>query len=176
MAGNEAPKIHKPPPPSTPRLAPWDAVQELSNRLDRLIGVLEAKELPEYPGVPGVPGVPGEIKTQWVAKPTKVILEPSAVRAAGTTNTEMLNWTKGKRLVIKVTSTLDQAIAVQAVGNIENTVHGAVNINAPLPCAAFSNITVGLAWDDWHPYIGAIITHAVAPTVGIVKVEAVIQE
>jgi len=120
--------------------------------------------------------VPGKAITQWEAGPTTVILAPSTVRVAGTTNTAMLNWTKGKRLIIKVTSTLDQAIIVQLVGNTENAIAGATNINGPLPCAVSSNITVGLAWDDWHPYIGAILTHAVAPTVGTVRVEAVIQE
>ena len=170
MAENE-PKIHPPPKPSTPRLAPWDAVQELSNRLDRLISVLEGIVIP-----PGGPGVPSEIIAEWIAGPTKVILAFSSIRAAGVTNTDMLNWTKGKRLIIKVTSTLDQALAVQIVGNIENAINGAVNINGPLPCAAYSNITVGLAWDDWHPYVGAVLTHAVAPTVGTVKVETVIQE
>lgn len=121
---------------------------------------------------------PGSIssKVQWVAKPTQTILAALPVRAIGTTNTTMLDWRKGQRLIIKVTSTLDQAIAVQVVGNIENTINGAVNLNAPLPCTALGNITVGMAWDDWHPYIGAVLTHAVAPTVGTVKVEAVIQE
>ena len=172
MVQNE-PKVHPPPTVSTPRLAPWDAVQELCNRLDRLIAILEGIEFPEYPGGPGAPG---EVITQWVAGPTKEILAPSPVRVAGTTLTEMLNWTKGKRLIIKVTSKLNQAITVQLVGNIDNAISGAVNIDVPLPCAALSNITVGPAWDDWHPYIGAILTHAVAPTAGTVKVEAVIQE
>lgn len=124
-----------------------------------------------------LPGsVPSKIIVQWVAQPTEEILAPSPIRAAGITNTRMLDWTKGTRLIIKVTSTLDQPITVQVVGNIENAIVGAVNINGPLPCAAISNITVGMAWDDWHPYIGAVLTLAVAPTLGAVRVEAVIQE
>ena len=124
-----------------------------------------------------IPGsVPSKIIVQLVARPTEAILAPTPVRLAGTINTRMLDWTKGTRLIIKVTSTLDQAITVQVVGNIENTMVGAVNINGPLPCAVISNITVGMAWDDWHPYIGAVLTLAAAPTVGTVRVEAVIQE
>jgi len=115
-------------------------------------------------------------KVQWVAGPTQTLLAPTPVRLAGTINTRMLDWTKGTRLIIKVTSTLDQAMTVQVVGNIENAIAGALNLNAPLPCAALSNISVGLAWDDWHPYIGAALTLAVAPAVGTVRVEAVIQE
>ena len=170
MVKEDIGRIHPPPPVSTPRLAPWDAVQELTNRLDRLIQILEGLVPPEYPGLEG------EFKAIWEAGPILVILAFTQIRAVGATNTEMLDWKKGKRLILKVTSTLDQAITVQVVGNIENAIFGAVNINAPLPCAAFSNITVGLAWDDWHPYIGAVLAHAVAPAAGTVKVEAVIQE
>lgn len=163
-------KMHPPPRPTTPRVAPWDAVQELCDRLDRLIAALEGLTPGEFPSIEA------EIKAVWEAGDIIKILDFIEIRAVGVTNTEMLQWTKGKRLILKVTSTLDQAITVQVVGNIDDAIFGAVNINAPLPCAALSNITVGLAWDDWHPYIGAVLTHAVAPTQGIVKVEAVIQE
>lgn len=165
-------EFHAPPPPSTPRVAPWDAVQELCNRLDRLIAILETWTGPGYPGGE----VTAEIATIWEAGPIQEMLAPLPVRAAGISNTEMLEWTRGKRLIIKITSTLDQAIVVQPVGNIRKAITDAVNINGPLPCAALSNITIGFAWDDWHPYIGAILTIAVAPTQGSVKVEAVIQE
>jgi len=168
MAEKDTGQVHPPPFVSTPRVAPWDAVQELCNRLDRLISLLEGLSYP--------PGVPSELKCIWEAGPIQVILKDAVIRAVGITNTDMLDWQKGKRLILKVTSTLDVAITVQPVGNIEKAINGAVNIDGILPCAAYSNITVGLAWDDWHPYVGAIVTHAVAPTVGIVKVEAVIQE
>lgn len=170
MAEKDKGEMHPPPPPSTPRLAPWDHVDELCKKLDRLIEILEGW----VPG--GAGGITAEVRTPWVAGDIKTMLQDLQIRNAGATNTEMLAWTNGKRLIIKVTSTLDQNINVQVVGNIENGIFGAVNINAPLLCAAFSNITIGLAWDDWHPYIGAVLTHAVAPTQGVVKVEAVIQE
>lgn len=166
-------KITPPPPLSTPRLAPWDAVQELCNRLDRLISVLEGLTLGGAPGEGA--GVFGEVTDIWEAGPTREILAPVLVRAAGATNTEVIDFTRGKRLIIKVTSTLDQVTTVQVVGNIENSIIGAGNIGVALPCAAFSNITIGLGWGNWHPYIGVILTHAIPPTQGTVKVEAVIQ-
>lgn len=173
----EGGKIHAPPLISTPRLAPWDAVEELCSRLDRLIAILEAWT-PVEPGVP--PPVPPEVAvsvtTVWEAGDTKKLFN-QALRAAGAyTTVEMANWTKGKRLIIFVTNTLDQMVLVQLVGHIRNTVIGSTNLNAPLPCAAFSNISVGLAWDDWHPYIGATLTLAAVPTTGVLKVEAVVQE
>ncbi|MBA7682260.1 hypothetical protein ES703_90609 [subsurface metagenome] len=65
---------------------------------------------------------------------------------------------------------------IQVIGNIANTRELAVDIGDPLPCVANSNISAGLAWDDWHPYIGVRIEPALAPTVGILTITAVIQE
>jgi len=75
-----------------------------------------------------------------------------------------------------VESSLDQAVQIQALGNIGNTVNGATDINTPQPCAAGGKISIGLPWDDWNPYIGCEITVAVAPTTGILTISAVVQE
>jgi len=45
-----------------------------------------------------------------------------------------------------------------------------------LPLAANDNLSVGLAWDDWHPFVGIEIVLAVAPTAGTLTISAVIQE
>lgn len=184
-------KIHPPPPPTTPRLAPWDAVQELCNRLDRLITLMEGvapptapAPPPEWPGWEPVISKLDEIlnklevleitaTTVWVAKEPEEIYK-KAIRATGTFYTTMVNWTKGKRLLLSVISSLDQAVQIQPIGNIRNTTGGAVDINSALPCTG--NITIGLAWDDWHPYVGAKITVSVAPASGDLKIEAIIQE
>ena len=181
------PGIHLPPPVSTPSLAPWDAVQNLCNRLDRLIALLEAQAPPaEWPGWEPVLSKLEEIRVQlaelkitattiWeAAEPLEIYRE--SIRVAGTSFTESINWKRGKRLILKVKNTLDQAVQIQPIGNIINARDGAVNINGPFPCAAASGITIGLAWDDWHPYVWARITVAVAPTSGELKIEAVIQE
>jgi len=191
----QQPGIHPPPPISTPRLAPWDAVQELCNRLDRLIAMLEAwaptapppAPPAEWPGWEPVISKLNEIKIQlgeleikvtapWVAKEPEEIFR-QAIRTAGTFYSDkMVNWTEGKRLLLRVDSSLDQAVQIQAIGNIGNTTNGATDINAPHPCPADGKISIGLAWDDWHPYIGCEITIAVAPTVGTLVISAVIQE
>ena len=183
------PRIHPPPPPTTPRLAPWDHVQVLCNKLDRLIAILEGATPappPEWPGWEPVISKLDEIKNQlkelkitavttWEAKEPQEIYRES-IRAAGTFHSELINWTKGKRLILKVESTLNQAVQIQPIGNINNSIDKSVDIDASLPCTANGNISVGLAWDDWHPYIGAEITVAVAPTSGQLVIEAVIQE
>jgi len=176
--------MHPPPPVSTPRLAPWEHVEELCKKLDKLIALLE--------GVAPAPGwdpvtskldeILREIKalevavTTWVAKEPEEIYRGS-IRAAGAFYSDkMVNWTKGKRLLLKVDSSLNQAIQIQAIGNINNARDEAVDINGPLPCVANGKMTIGLAWDDWHPYVGVEITVAVAPTAGILTIWAVVQE
>ncbi|GAG87738.1 unnamed protein product, partial [marine sediment metagenome] len=180
------PGIHLPPPVSTPRLAPWDHVEALVNKLDRLIALLEGvappAPPPEWPGWEPVLSKLEEIRVQlaelkitattiWEAREPEEIYRES-IRVAGTFFTESINWKRGKRLIIKVENTLDQAVQIQPIGNITNARDAAVNINGPFPCAAASGITVGLAWDDWHPYVWARITAAVAPTSGELKIEA----
>ena len=212
--------FYPPPPPTTPRLAPWDHVDLLCQKLDRLIALMEGvapappAPPPEWPGwepitsklneliaiIAGVapappPEWPGwepitskldEISAKlevvlimaapWVAKEPEELFK-RALRTANTFNSDrMVNWSQGKRLLLKVDSSLDQAVQIQVIGNIEPGLNGSVDINAPLPCTANGKITIGLAWDDWHPFIGARITTAVAPTAGILTVMAVVQE
>ncbi|MBA7635394.1 hypothetical protein ES703_42998 [subsurface metagenome] len=186
----EEPRIHPPPPPTTPRLAPWDAVQELCNKLDRLIAVLEGvappAPPPEWPGWEPLISKLDEIKSQlaelkitavttWEAREPEEIYRES-IRTIGIFHSELVNWTKGKRLILKVESTLNQAVQIQPIGNIKNSIDKSVDINSALPCTANGNISVGLAWDDWLPYIGAKITVSTAPASGELKIEAVIQE
>lgn len=187
-------KIYPPPKPTTPRLAPWDAVQELCDRLDRLIAILEAAAPAppvappaEWPGWEPVVSKLEKIiiqlakleitvTTPWVAKEPEEIFN-RVIRATGTFYSDkMVNWTEGKRLLLKVDSSLDVAIQIQPIGNISSAKDGTVDINGPLPCTANGKITVGLAWDDWHPYIGVKIIVAVAPTAGILNILAVVQE
>ncbi|GAH78167.1 unnamed protein product, partial [marine sediment metagenome] len=70
----------------------------------------------------------------------------------------------------------DQAIIIQPVGNIVDSFTLATNIDGPHACGANDNIHIGLAWDDWMPFVGVRITTAVAPTTGILKIWAVVQE
>lgn len=181
------PKVYPPPGVSTPRLAPWDHVEELCDKLDQLIALMGGAAPappPEWPGWQPVISKLDEIKQQlaslqasvvWQAKPA-IELFKEAIRSAATLNTEMVSWEKGKRLVLFVDSSLNQDASIQVVGNIKNTVVGSVSINAALNCAANSKISVGMAWDDWIPYMGATVTTIVAPTSGVLTVWAVIQE
>ena len=181
-------KIYPPPTITTPRRAPWDHVEELCNKLDKLIALLEAwvpTAPTEWPGWGPVTSILDEIKellgaleitAPWVAKEPEEIFR-QAIRATGTLKSDrMANWTKGKRLLIRVDSSLDQAVQIQATGNIGNTVNGAVDIGPAYTCDAGGRISIGLAWDDWQPYIGCEITIATAPTTGNLIILAVIQE
>jgi len=173
-------QINPPPPLSTPRLAPWEHVEELVKRLDRLIELLDqwAPVVPGVPGVPGPPGVPAApvtIITPWQAgEPIEIYRED--IREVFTAQSEMVNWTTGKRLLLAVNNELDQDVLIQLLGSIKPTVIEATDIGPILACPTKSRISVGLAWDDWHPYIGCEITVAVIPTDGTLVIEAVVQE
>jgi len=122
------------------------------------------------------PGVEVTVQTKWVAKEPEVIFDRAITSADTFDADKMVNWTEGKRLVIKVESLLDQDCNIQVVGNITDSYFLATDINAPIPCLAHGNISIGPAWDDWHPFIGVRITTAVAPTSGLLTISAVIQE
>ena len=115
------------------------------------------------------------IPTPWIAKTEEEIYSAAIVTAA-TFYSTMVDWTKGKRVHIKVESTLDQDVVIQVIGNNVNSTTNATDIDSPLPCPAGGNIAVGPAWDDWYPYVGIQITTAVAPTAGILTIKATVQE
>lgn len=186
-------KIHPPPKVTTPRLAPWDHVEALCSKLDRLIALIEAwaptapPPAPpvEWPGWEPVISKLDEIKRQlaeitittpWVAKAAEEIYRESIRTAATYYTYKMVDWNKGKRLLLRVESSLDQSVQIQPFGNISNSMQGSTDINGVLACAANGKISVGFAWDDWHPYVGAKIIVATAPTTGVLTIKAVIQE
>ena len=115
------------------------------------------------------------IPTPWIAKAAEQLYSAD-IRTVDTFYSTMVNWSNGKRLVIKVVSSLDQAVQIQLIGNTVNAVALATDINGPLACVANGNISVGPAWDDWHPYIGVEITTPVAPTTGTLTITATVQE
>jgi len=128
------------------------------------------------PGEPGVPGIEITVLTPWKAKEPEEIFS-QAIRSAGTFFSDrMVNWTEGKRLFLKAESSLDQAVQLQAIGNVDDTRNLATNIGPPAVCPANGNASIGMAWGDWQPYIGIQITAALAPTVGMLTIRTVIQE
>ena len=140
----------------------------------RVIELLEA--LVAAAGVPPGDGVEVTVKTSWIAKDPEQIYS-QAIRAIGTFYSDkMVDWTEGKRLVIKVESSLDQPCQIQVIGNFVDDMNLATDIPPMFPCPANDNISIGLAWDDWRPYIGVRITTAPAPAAGILNIWATIQE
>ena len=128
------------------------------------------------PGEPGAPGVEVTVLTPWKAREPETIFD-QAIRSAGAFFSDrMVNWTEGKRLLLKAESSLDQAVQLQAIGNVDDTRNLATNIGGPVVCPANGNASIGMAWGDWQPYLGIQITAAIAPTAGILTIRAVIQE
>ena len=121
-------------------------------------------------------GIKVDVSTPWIAKEPEQIYQ-HAIRAVGTFFTDrMVDWTRGTRFLFKVESSLDVACQVQVIGNFVHDIPMASNINGIINVAANENHTIGLAWDDWHPFVGLRITTALAPAAGMLTIWAVIQE
>ncbi|MBA7599348.1 hypothetical protein ES703_06380 [subsurface metagenome] len=144
---------------------------EVSERQAALIELLE-----QLLTVPAEERALITVAAPYLAKDPEQIFSRD-IRAAGTFYSDkMVNWTGGKRILFKVESSLNQAVNIQIIGNVQDSKELATDINGVLPCTANGNISVGLAWDDWHPYVGVKITVAVAPTAGILTISSVVQE
>lgn len=149
------------------------ALVQASARVIELLELLVAAT-----GIPPAEGVEIAIKTPWVAKEPEQIYS-YAIRTAPATfySDRMVDWTEGKRILIKVESSLNQDCIIQVIGNFVDDMPLASDIGDPEDCPANGNISIGLAWDDWMPFIGVrITTVAPAPTAGILNIWAVIQE
>ena len=146
---------------------------EVAERQASLIELLE-----QWLAAQGVapPGVEVTVLTRWQAKEPEEIFKQEILADGDYYSDKMVDWTKGKRILFKVESTLDQSVEIQLIGNIIDSTNLATDINAAIPVPANSNISIGPAWDDWLPYIGVRITVAVAPTAGILTILAVVQE
>ncbi len=129
-------------------------------------------------GVPGIPTVEVTVRTPWVAKEPGQIFS-SAIRSSGTFYSDkMVDWTEGKRILFKVESSLNQSVQIQLIGNTSDSKERATDIGTAAPCPANGNISIGPAWDDWHPYVGIriTVTAGAVPTAGLLTISAVIQE
>ena len=147
------------------------ALAEVSERIGLFEQWLAAQGIAPVEGAVDV-----TVKTPWVAKEPEQIFN-SPIRSAGTFYTDrMVNYTKGKRILFKAESSLNQAVILQVTGNIVDDKDRSIDVNGALPLAANGNLSVGLAWDDWHPFVGIKITGALAPTAGILTISAVVQE
>lgn len=115
------------------------------------------------PPPPAEPGV-------WTTKPSELAFNRAIRDNTVVFTDKMVSWEKDKRLVIKVENSLDQIMQIQVIGDIVDSFALPVNIGAPAPCPANGQISIGLDWDDWLPYIGVRITPAGVPTRGILKI------
>lgn len=128
------------------------------------------------PGVPGVPGVEVTVITPWTAKePIKIYQQ--AIRSAGPFLSDvMVDMRNVKRLAIRVESSLDVVATIQPLGNFSDSFNLAVNVGPSAGCPINGQVGFGLAWGDWMPYIGVLITPIGLPTTGILTIWVVTQE
>ena len=120
---------------------------------------------------------PGSLLTPWIADKDPLQIYQQAIRSVGVFQSDiMIDMRNIKRLAIRAESSLDQAVALQLVGNFADSFALPVNVGPPAVCPINGQAGFGLAWGDWQPYIGVIITAAIAPTIGLLTIWAVAQE
>jgi len=147
---------------------------ELADKNAQLIALLEQWLAAQ--GVPPGEGIEVTVLTPWVAKEPEEIYS-YAIRTIGTFySNKMVDWTRGKRLVIKVESSLNQAVQIQIIGNTVDDMELATDIGPVKVCPANDNISLGPTWEQWCPYIGVKIIVDIAPTSGLLTISAVAQE
>ena len=147
---------------------------ELADKNAKLIALLEQWLAAQ--GVPPGEGIEVTVLTPWVAKEPEEIYS-YAIRTIGTFySNKMVDWTRGKRLVIKVESSLNQAVQIQIIGNTVDDMELATDIGPVKVCPANDNISLGPTWEQWCPYIGVKIMVDIAPTSGLLTISAVAQE
>ncbi len=116
------------------------------------------------------------VETPWMAQEPITIFD-QVIDAVGVFECDaMVDFRQGKRLIMKAESSLNQNINIQMIGNIDDSKETADDINGPIPLAANGSVSIGLAWDDWMPFIGCRIPVTVAPTAGRLTIRIVVQK
>ena len=145
--------------------------------IEWLAKINAAQGIPGVPGEPGVPGIEITVLTPWVGQEPFQIYTNGTIRSVGVFQSDVrVDMRNVKRLIIRAESSLDQAVALQLVGNSVDSDNLATNIGGPVVCPINGQASIGLAWGDWQPYIGVRITAAIAPTIGLLNIWAVAQE
>jgi hypothetical protein len=110
----------------------------------------------------------------FVLFPAKLVYSKD-IRLIEVNTTPVLDISVRKRVALKVKSTLDQAVTLQLIGDLDNPMSAPTNIdgsiNLPIGNVTTSSAEIGLAPDDWQPFIALQMTTLVAPTVGTITVE-----
>jgi hypothetical protein len=115
------------------------------------------------------------VRTPWIAREPEKIFDQT-IRNAGVFLSDFVDFRVGKRLLLKIESSLDQAVQVQVIGDITKSDALSVNIGLAVACPGPGQTSIGLAWDDWHPWVAVRITVLLAPTTGYVRIWQVIQD
>lgn len=111
----------------------------------------------------------------WIAKEAETIYN-AEIRTIDTFYSSLADCRNVKRIILRAESTLDAAVQLQVIGNRVNLTDKATEIGPAVDCDANGNASMGLAFDDWQPYVGVKITTTVAPTTGALIIYALVQE
>lgn len=111
----------------------------------------------------------------WIAQAEQTLYAALPAPAA-TYQSTWFDFSNTKRASIQIVNTTNQAVSVQLIGNMIQSTEVPVrstarNMGIPIAISAGGSIDIGVGTnDDWHRYIGVLITTSVAPATGLVTV------
>lgn len=124
----------------------------------------------------GIITFPDSFLTPWKGDKDPVQIYQQAIRSAGPFQSDvMVDMRNVKRLAIRAESSLDVVATIQPIGNFVDSFNLAVNVGPAAGCPINGQVGFGLAWGDWMPYIGVLITPIGLPTTGLLTIWVVTQ-
>jgi len=146
-------------------------------KLDYIASLLEQVVKNTAISLPGGGTLPVSLLTPWIGDKDPVRIFQQVIRSAGPFQSDiMIDMRNVKRLAIRAESSLDTVQTLQLVGNFSDSFNMAVNVGIAAPCPINGQVGFGLAWGDWMPYIGVLITPVGIPITGQLTIWAVVQE
>ena len=118
-------------------------------------------------------------QSRWRTRAPQRVMDHNAPLGASLTfyGTQLADCRGAKRVLIYVTSTFDQAVDVQLVGDSFSNEQASVTIGSTAECPARTRIAIGPQYHQWHPFMGVYITTgSTGPTTGAIRVVVVVQE
>lgn len=127
------------------------------------------------------PSAPGQPPSIAIAAPklgirTEAIISGYNARSTETINpSKLANCISAVRVVVVIRNSLNQDVSYSIIGNTSDSYASAFTI-ATATCTTLTSAIYQFLFEDWMPYVGALITPSVGPSAGSIDVFVIVQE